>query len=446
MFELRVEVNISLSNSPQMAPNESRIMLKDESYGMMKLLFEIHNKLGPIYKEKNYQDAVEEILKREGIPYEREKNIKLKFENIEVSNFYADFVIRDRILLEIKAKPFITNDDVRQGSRYIKSLHLPLAIVANFKRNKLEYKRVVNPAFENDSSLFEDNSRRTLGTKVEVKNINSFKFAEDAVNYEIKRQTEILERGGNIIQETRGWNERMGESVSQRSKEESHDYRYFPEPDLPPLNISKEFVQKLAASLPELPGLKKTRFIEEYGLDEKTAELIVREKDFANYFENVVSELREWESASPSPNKKPIFKLAANFMTGDFLKLLHETSAPVSETLITPENFGEFLTYVAEEKISSTAAKAVFDEMFRLGGDPSEIIKAKNLMQISDETEIESVAKKVIDENPKPVADYKNGAENVLQFLVGQVMKASKGKANPKIVKEIMQKLLKDRP
>src|SRR3989344_3099893 len=237
--QMRVEANISLSNPSRIESNESRIVLKDDSYDLMGQLFEVQNKLGPIYKEKNYQDAIEEVLKRDQIPYEREKLIKLKFENIEVSDFFADFVINNKILLEVKAKPFITNDDIRQTSRYIKSLELPLGIVANFKKQKLEYRRVVNPAFEKDSSSFEENSRIELGTKVEVKNINSFKAVHDAFEYEIKRQAELLDKGEKIHQETRGWDDVHFKTVSQRSKEEAHDYRYFPEPDLPPLDLSK---------------------------------------------------------------------------------------------------------------------------------------------------------------------------------------------------------------
>ena len=323
----------------------------------------------------------------------------------------------------------------------------------------ISLRQILNPKSQipNKSEIQNSNDPNTFGTKVEIKNINSFKYAEDAVNYEIKRQTEILESGGKIVQETRGWNERKNESFSQRSKEESHDYRYFPEPDLPPLNISREFVEELKGSLPELPEAKKLRFIDEYGIDGKLAEIIIREKALANYFESVVSEVKEWsqtfiKTRSPAGNRVlngdaggrdlNLARLASNFLTGDFLRLLNETSSSVSDTLVTPENFGEFLTYLAEDKISSAGAKIVFEEMFRTGADPSEIIREKNLEQVSDSSELEAIIKKIVEANPKPVEDYKKGAANALQFLMGQVIKETKGRANPKMVQDIIKKYI----
>ncbi|KKU52255.1 MAG: Aspartyl/glutamyl-tRNA(Asn/Gln) amidotransferase subunit B [Parcubacteria group bacterium GW2011_GWA2_47_10] len=247
---------------------------------------------------------------------------------------------------------------------------------------------------------------RDLGTKVEIKNINSFKFAADAVDYEIERQSKVLDDGGSVVQETRGWNERKGESFSQRLKQ------------------------------------KQVRFTDEYGIDEKIASVIVREKTLADYFENIVSELKEWEQSLGESKKKNGIKLASNFLVGDFLRLLNETATPVLETLITPENFGEFISYIAEDEVSSVAAKIVFEEMFRTGRDPSDIIAEKNLAQVSDAGKLEESVKKVIEMHPKPVADYKNGAQNALQFLVGQVMKETKGAANPKMVQDIMKKLI----
>ena len=475
--EMRVEVNISLSNESQMDSNKSRIMLKNESYKLMNLLFEVHNKLGPIYKEKNYQDAIEQILKRESISYEREKNVKLKFENLEVSDFFVDFVIDNKIVLEVKTKLFISNDDIRQASRYIKSLNLPLAIIVNFKHQRLEFKRVVNPTFENDSSLFEENSRSVLGTKVEIKNLNSFRSVEKAVDYEIERQTKILKSGKKVLQETRGWDAPKGITVSQREKEEAHDYRYFPEPDLPPLHITSGLISEIRSEIPELPELRRERFKREYELDEKMVagtsshlpprsasrssaiEVFVQNKDFGEYFEKVVSEL---PPRLPQQDIKKLIKLASNYLITDLQGLLKGSSVIGEDFLITPENFAEFITLITERgeqgepregederssltyqgKISSKIAKIVLEEMFKTGADPSHIIEEKGLTQITDGAEIEKIIKEVIKENPQPVKDFQEGKEAALQFLVGKVMSKTGGKANPQIVRDILSQTL----
>lgn len=282
----------------------------------------------------------------------------------------------------------------------------------------------------------------TLGTKVEIKNINSFKFAEDAINYEINRQSSLLDSGEAIKQETRGWNENKKETFSQRSKESAHDYRYFPEPDLPPLNITNELLKEIRREIGELPADKRRRFGDEYLLDDGKIEIFIRDKALADYFEKVVSEVKEWERSSPAPAKKSIIKLGVNFIIGDFLRFLNETSSSVGDTVISPENFGEFLAMVAEDKISSSAAKVVFEEMFRTGQDPSLIIQEKNLEQTSDQSELEETAKKVIANNQKAAEDYKNGNSASLQFLIGQVMKESRGRANPEIAQEVLKEIL----
>ena len=292
-------------------------------------------------------------------------------------------------------------------------------------------------------SLRELGSRNEeLGTKVEIKNINSFKYAADAVEYEIRRQTAVLERGEKIVQETRGWNEHIGESFSQRVKEEAHDYRYFPEPDLPPLNISREWVEQMQAELPELPQAKRERFGREYGLEPDVIEVLIRDKNLAGYFEKAASELAERDTEMPEKPRKNIMKTLASFITGDFLRLCGETSAPIREVRITPENFAELTLYFAENKISNLAAKQVLEEMFRSGDDPSDIIDRLGLWQMSSAADMGDIAAHIIKENPAAVADYKAGKSASLQFLVGQVMKESRGTANPKIAQEIMKKLL----
>lgn len=292
------------------------------------------------------------------------------------------------------------------------------------------------------SSRAQAEGNQELGTKVEIKNINSFKYAADAIEYEIKRQTAILERGEKVLQETRGWDEHKQESFSQRVKEEAHDYRYFPEPDLPPLKISREFVEDLRAALPELPQAKVFRFTHEYGIASDTAGTLAISKPFAGYFETAATELKQHNTETPEKPRKDPVKTLASLMTGDFLRLLREASAPVSDILITPENLGELTLYLAEDKISNLAAKAVLEEMFRSGDDPSDIINRLNLWQLSDAKDLEDIARHIIEENPKAVEDYRKGKAASLQFLVGQVMKDSRGKANPKIVQEIIKKIL----
>ncbi|OHB24365.1 MAG: glutaminyl-tRNA synthase (glutamine-hydrolyzing) subunit B [Parcubacteria group bacterium RIFCSPHIGHO2_02_FULL_48_10b] len=290
-------------------------------------------------------------------------------------------------------------------------------------------------------SLREEGSEE-LGTKVEIKNINSFKYAADAVEYERNRQTAILERGEKVTQETRGWNENTEGTFSQRSKEEAHDYRYFPEPDLPPLTFSREFVASLASQLPELPDAKRKRFAESFGLDDSVVELLTRKKEFADYFEAAASELQQYDKETAEKSKKSLVSLLASWMTGDFVRFLRETSAQVGDIRVTPENFAELVLYVAEDKISNLAAKEVLEEMVRSGEDPSDIIEKRGLWQMSDAADLEYIVRHIIEYNLKAVEDYRGGKASSLQFLVGQVMKDSRGKANPKIVQELIKKIL----
>ncbi|MEK7082678.1 MAG: Asp-tRNA(Asn)/Glu-tRNA(Gln) amidotransferase subunit GatB, partial [Patescibacteria group bacterium] len=286
--------------------------------------------------------------------------------------------------------------------------------------------------------------REAFGTKVEVKNINSFKFASAAVDFETKRQIAMLEAGESVVQETRGWNEHKGESFSQRKKESAHDYRYFPEPDLPPLSLSVELVEGIKAGIPELPAQKRERFGREYGLDPAIAEVLIRDKTLAGYFEEVVSELVQHDKETPAEQKlsRNLASIAAAFLTQDFLRLLREKSAVIADIRITSENFGELILYVAENKISNLAAKEVLEEMFASGDDPSDIIDRKGLWQISDTSELEDMVRGVMGRNEQAVQEIKGGKTATLQFLVGQVMKDSRGKANPKVVQEMLRKMI----
>jgi len=306
---------------------------------------------------------------------------------------------------------------------------------------------------EANISVYKEGEDRLSGTKVEVKNINSFKFVEKAINYEIKRQTEILsakggsasggKKGEKIVQETRGFDSNRNVTFSQRSKESAHDYRYFPEPDIPPLTFTPEYVEELRRHLPELPEAKDKRFQEEYKLPKADVGILVSEKDLADYFEEVISEIKEKIKCKEieSPEEKTI-KLAVNYIITELRKHLMEKEESIKDIKITPENYAEFVGIIADGKINSSAAQIVLSEMYQTGADPSHIIDEKNLGQMKDESELESIVDKIISENQKSAEDYKNGKGNALQFLVGQVMAQTKGKANPQMVVELLKKKL----
>ena len=284
-----------------------------------------------------------------------------------------------------------------------------------------------------------------LGTKVEIKNLNSFRVVEKSIESEIKRQTEILSAGKQVVQETRGWHDTKQDTMEQRSKENAFEYRYFPEPDLPPMNISLEKIDLIRGRLPELPEEKRLRFKEEFCLDAKSIEFYVRERDIANYFEKVVSELRCWhEDRECKTDTAVAVKLCSNYISSDMQSLLKNEEGTVDlEKKITAENFAELICMISEGDISSNIAKMVLSEMFNTQKDPSDIIKEKGWAQITDSSEIENIIKEVLAKNPKAVEDYKSGKQNSFAFLIGQTMAASKGKANPQTVGELLKKELK---
>jgi len=289
---------------------------------------------------------------------------------------------------------------------------------------------------------------KKLGTRVEIKNLNSFRAIEKAIDYEIKRQGKILKSGKKVIQETRGWSEVRGITFSQRTKEEAHDYRYFPEPDLPPLHITNQIIREILTEIPELPYQRRIRFKKEYEIDHKEIEIFVQNKDLGEYFEKVISELRNWVKEAEMKREVEreeflkLIKLGSNYLITDLQGLLKKSGIYDEDFMITPENFAEFVTLIYQGKISSKIAKDVLGEMFSTGADPSHIIEEKGLVQIVDEAEIEKVIKEVISKNQKAVDDFYKGKSNAFQFLVGQIMIMTKGKANPNLVNKILRKLL----
>ena len=294
-------------------------------------------------------------------------------------------------------------------------------------------------------SLYKEGADRLSGTKVEIKNLNSFRSVERAADYEIARQGEVLQAGKKVVQETRGWDDARGSTVSQRIKESAHDYRYFPEPDIPALVFSEAYVDQLRRSLPELPDAKEMRFAEEYGLPKADAVSLVSESDIADYFERVASELLEKKaSGETKSDPKKLLKLAANYFLTEMRKFLSEHGNDMRSVPVTPENYAEFIGLVADGVVNSSGAQAVLAEMMKGGdSDPSHIVERLGLMQTHDESSIGVFVEEVIAANQKSVEDYRGGKENALQFLVGQVMKLSKGKANPEMAREMLLKKLK---
>ncbi len=292
--------------------------------------------------------------------------------------------------------------------------------------------------------------KEKFGTKVEIKNLNSLRSVEKSIEYEIKRQTELLEKGEKVVQETRGWHDAKEITFSQREKEESHDYRYFPEPDLPPLELEDDFIKKVKSEIPELPEQRRKRFKKEYDLTEKEVELYVFQKSLGEYFEKVVSELLNWWQSKKRSQKinqkefKKAAKLASNYIASDLQALLKEKGEfSEKEFPISPENFAEFIDMTYSGKISSKMAKTLLKAMFETGQDPSQILEEKGLKLITDQNQIEKVVQEVIELNQSAVEDYRKGKETALQFLVGQVMAKTKGTAKPEKTIEILKKLLK---
>jgi aspartyl-tRNA(Asn)/glutamyl-tRNA(Gln) amidotransferase subunit B len=273
-----------------------------------------------------------------------------------------------------------------------------------------------------------------FGTRTEVKNLNSFRALVRATEYELTRQQKIVESGGSIDQTTLGWDEARNVTVMQRSKEQAHDYRYFPEPDLPPLTIDPKWVAEIKAALPELPDVKRDRFVREYSLASNDAELLVAERSVAEYFEAAVK-------LSGVQKAKSVF----NWLTGELFRYMNEAVVSIEQVKVTPKMLVELIDLVEAGTINLNTGKRVLGDMFKSGESATSIVTAKGLAQISDNSAIESIVQKVLDANPAEVEKYLGGKENVLGFLVGQIMKESKGKTNPNVVQEVLAKRLREK-
>jgi len=325
-------------------------------------------------------------------------------------------------LLEIVTEPDMRSAD--EVVAYLKSL-----------RDTLMYLEVCDGNMEEGSFRCEPNlslrpsGQKEYGTKVELKNINSFKFVKDAIEYEVKRQTKVLSEGGKVQQETRLWNLDRGETAVMRSKEEAHDYRYFPDPDLVPLKLEREWVESFRASVPELPAARMKRFVDEFGLPEYDAGVLTASKGIADYFETCVKLFHQPKTVS-------------NWVMGELSRELNNSGTEASASPVTPARLVGLLQLVEKGTVSLKVARDIFPELYRSGKSPDQIVQEQGLMQVSDEGALAEVIDEVLAKNPTQVTQFKKGKQQVLGFLVGQVMKASGGKANPGKVNELLKKKL----
>ncbi|MDP1719206.1 MAG: Asp-tRNA(Asn)/Glu-tRNA(Gln) amidotransferase subunit GatB [bacterium] len=358
---------------------------------------------------------------------------------------YVDYNRSSVPLMELVTEPDITSAE--QAVLFAKELQLILRYLgvsdADMEKGQMRVEANISIAevgLRQSGGLSgrTDSNESVLGTKVEVKNINSFKAVQGAIEYELKRQEELIKSGGKVIQETRGWDDAKRSTFSQRIKEEAHDYRYFPEPDIPPLDMSAFDLKKLKLEIPELPHAKRLRFVKEYGLLPEQAELLVINRDGAQFFEETISELAEEEGGA---NPEAI-KLAFNYLTSDLWGQLSEKEISLAECKVDPENFADLIVLIYKKEISSRAAKDILAKMLETGLDPREIMKSENLAQVSDEFSLRPLAEKIVSENPKAVEDFKKGKSNALQFLVGKAMAALKGGGNPTVLQKIFSDVL----
>ena len=350
---------------------------------------------------------------------------KLKHgETPETASFsYVDFNRTGVPLVEIVSGPDIRSP--QEAGDYLRELRAILQYLDISTGNMEEGN------FRCDANVsVRPKGQKEFGTRTELKNMNSFRHVEKALEYEIKRQTAILEDGEAVVQETRLWDANEGITVSMRGKEEAHDYRYFPDPDLVPLRIDAPWVEEIRKSLPELPIQKRERFVKEYQIPEYDAEILTSTKPLSLFFE-------EATRLFPEP------KTVSNWMMGDLLRELKRDEREIDQCQVKPQHLAEMLSMIKEGTISGKIAKDVFEEMYRTGERPGKIVKDKGWTQILDTGEIERAVKRAMEANPKLVEDYRKGKEKLFGFFVGEVMKETKGKANPKLLNELLKEKLK---
>jgi len=341
--------------------------------------------------------------------------------DIDPQNTLVDLNRSGVALMEIVSKPDLRSLD--EVNVYVKKLRSIMRYLGTCDGNMQEgsLRADVNVSVKKKG-------QKKLGTRCEIKNVNSIKFMQMAIDYEANRQVDVIEDGGTIDQETRLFDTKKNETRSMRSKEDAHDYRYFPDPDLLPLEISDEFINELKKNIPELPDEKKKRFIEKFKLSPYEANILVSDIETSKYFEQVIV--------------KSDVKLSTNWITGELFALLNEKNLEISQSPISAKNLSKLIDLIKNGTISGKIAKSVFEIMAVGDEDPEKIVKEKGLIQESDPKELEKLIDKVISENPDKVKEYKSGKNKLFGFFVGQAMKISNGKANPQLVNEILKKKL----
>lgn len=417
-------LKMALATDCEIAP-ESVFARKNYFYPDLPKGYQISQYELPLAEHGHLDIAVNGHKKRIGIRrihLEEDAGKLIHSESRPVS--FVDFNRTGVPLIEIVSEPDIRTPE--QAVEYLKGL-----------RNILLYLEICDGNMEEGSLRCDANvslrpvGSREYGVKTELKNMNSFRFVRQALEYEIRRQRALLSEGREIVQETRLWDASKGQTFSMRGKEEAHDYRYFPDPDLVPLKVDAAWLEEIRRSLPELPAARAARFVRDLGLPEYDAEVLTGDKALADYFEACLKEF-------PQPKK------VANWIMSELMREVKKEEAGLAAVQVTPENLGRLLALVDRGDISGKIAKTVFDEMIATGKGPDTVIKEKGLAQISDTGALEAQVREIIAAHPKEAADYRAGKTKVLGFFVGQLMKKTKGQANPQLANEIFQRLLSE--
>ena len=343
--------------------------------------------------------------------------------DLDPNKTYIDLNRSGIALMEIVSEPDIRSAE--EAQEYVKKLRSIFRYIQTCDGNMEE------GSLRCDVNISVKKKNEDFGTRCEIKNVNSIKSIGQAIEHEFHRQVEIIESGDKVQQETRLFDEKKGETRPMRTKEEAHDYRYFPDPDLPPLEISSDLIGEIKKNLPELPDVKKKKLIDGYGLSSYESSILISDKNNVDFFEAVINENNQ---------RKP--KVVVNWIIGDLFSLLKKNNLDINKSPVKPSDLGELIDLIENSTISGKLAKTVFDEMFYNRKKPKKIIKQKGLIQITDSGEIENVITKVLSQNIDKVNEYKSGKEKLYGYFIGQIMQETKGKANPKLVNEILKKKL----